>query len=128
MKNYLITALLGAASLASAAPTNIAPADNTAELDAQVVSGSRYRMNDWDFASYKGKYALDGGASLTVSAHNHHFYTQISGQQAVEVVAAGPDTFVSRDGRTKVAFRQNANGDLMEVTLSPLAAETLSAR
>jgi hypothetical protein len=118
MKAIILAALLGTAALAQAAPNQ---AGAPANVDPQVVSGSRYKVNSWDFAVYKGKYQTADGGTIVVSQQNRKFYTQVNGQAPFEMVAAGPDSFVSRDGRTQVDFHQNANGDLMEVSLSGVA-------
>jgi hypothetical protein len=125
MKTLLIIALLGTAAIAQAAPDTA-----HAGVDAQVVSGTRYKVSDWDFAPYKGKYKTEDGGIVLVSQQNNKFYTQINGQAPIEILAAGPDSFVSRDGRTKVDFRQNENGDLMEVAVSAVTTSvaTVSAR
>lgn len=116
MKAFILAALLGTTALAQAVPTRAA-----APVDPQVVSGSRYKVNSRDFAVYKGTYQTADGGTIVVNQHNKKFYTQINGQAPIELVAAGPDSFVSRDGRTQVDFRQNANGDLMEVSVSGVA-------
>jgi hypothetical protein len=125
MKTLLIAALLSTAALAQAAPDNMAPA-GSASVDTQVVSGTRYSVSASEFAAYRGSYKTDDGGSIKVSRHDHKFYTKINGQAPMEMLAAGPDSFVSRDGRTKVDFRQNANGDLMEVAVSAISAGTAS--
>ncbi len=126
MKSLLILALLGTAAIAQTAHAQFA----NANVDAQVVSGTRYKVSDWDFAVYKGKYQTDDGGTVMVSQQDNKFYTQINGQAPIEIVAAGPDSFISRDGRTKVDFRQNANGDLMEVAVSAVtsSAAAVAAR
>ncbi len=124
MKTLLFTALLGSAALAQAAPDAMAPRDSG--VDTQVVSGARYTVSASEFASYKGNYQTDDGGTITVSRQHRKFYTQINGQAPMEILPAGPDSFVSRDGRTKVDFRQNANGDLMEVSVSAVSGTVAS--
>ncbi len=123
MKTLLMITLLGAATLAQAAPEQL----GNAGVDTQVVPGLRYSVSDWEFAPYKGRYQSDDGGTITVSQQNNKFYAQINGQARIEIVAAGPDSFVSRDGRTKVDFRQNANGDLMDVVVSAVSSGVVAA-
>jgi hypothetical protein len=126
MKTLLILALLGSAAIAQAA----ADTQGNASVDTQVVSGARYKVSDWEFAVYKGRYQTEDGGTVKVSQQDNKFYTQINGQAPIEILAAGPDSFISRDGRTKVDFRQNANGDLMEVAVSAVTSSVaaVSAR
>ncbi len=118
MKEIIIAALLGTATLAQAAPSTQNAANS---IDAQVVSGSRYKINSWDFAAYKGTYRTDDGGNIVVSKQGNRFTITINGEVPIDMLAAGPDSFVSRDGRTQIDFHQNANGDLMEVSVSAVA-------
>ena len=79
----------------------------TSDPSVQISEAkAHYKLFPEDFASYAGAYALGNGEVIKLKRMGRHFYTQVYGQDPVEIFALKSGVFASRDG-TVVTFRDN---------------------
>jgi hypothetical protein len=70
-----------------------------------------------DLREFKGDYQLADGRTLSIVGNAHRLAALLGNRPAVELVAAGPAEFVSRDGALRLCFTQHANGIVSAVTV-----------
>lgn len=118
MRTLLALALLCAASGAVPAQTQPATSDpaDQASIPTQRVARAKSLVSPRDFVEFRGQYSMDNGQVLSISSHRRHYYARFDGQPAMEIVAVTADTFVSTDGRTRMAFTQYPNGVVTGLT------------
>jgi len=83
----------------------------------RVEAQDSYRMTPDELREFQGQYLLEDGTTLTVSRRSRRLFSAVTGRPEVELVATSPNSFVTRTGATKVAFRQAANGNVFGVEL-----------
>jgi hypothetical protein len=92
-------------SAAQAAPQ--AAAAPAADPSVQIASTrTHFHLVPSDFDSYAGTYALSNGDVMKLKRMGRHYYTQLYGQDPVEIVALGTGVFGAKDGTT-LTFRDN---------------------
>jgi opacity protein-like surface antigen len=83
-------------SAAQAAPQAAAPANDPS---VQISSAkTHYKMYASDFANYAGAYQLDNGDVIKLKQVGLHYYTQLYGQDRVEIIALRSGVFATADG------------------------------
>jgi hypothetical protein len=96
MRYILTAALLASASLgASAAPQ-----------DSQ------------DQAQFQGEYDLQDGSRLSVNHRHHQLYARLDDGTTASLIATGPTSFTSSNGKLRIEFIQSANGSVSGVKLT----------
>jgi opacity protein-like surface antigen len=91
-------------SAAQAAPQAPAPANDPS---VQISSAkSHYKMYPSDFANYAGSYQLDNGDVIKLKQVGMHYYTQVYGEDRVEIIALRSGVFATKDG-TVLTFGDN---------------------
>lgn len=95
-------------SAAQAAPQAAAPAAATTNDPSVQISSAKghYKMFPSDFASYAGSYELDNGEVITLKQRGLHYYSEVYGQDRVEIFPLRSGVFASKDG-TLLSFRDD---------------------
>jgi opacity protein-like surface antigen len=101
---------VAAAAFLFASAAQAAQTDETAtNPSVQISSGkTHFKMYPSDFETYAGSYALDNGDVIKLKQVRGHYFTEVYGQDPVEVVALGAGVFAAKDGTT-LTFRDNGN-------------------
>jgi len=93
-----------------------APVTSAAEapesLQSVAVTARRFHIEPREFNSYEYSYTLDNGGTVNFSRRVGRFYVAIKGYEPVEILAAGPDHFVSSSG---AALRFTEGGDALTI-------------
>lgn len=104
--NKSIFAFAAAALLCMSAAQAAAPADDPSVQISKTKS--HYKMYPSDFASYAGAYELDNGDVIKLKQVGLHYFTEVYGQDRVEIFPLRSGVFASKDG-TIVSFRDDNN-------------------
>jgi hypothetical protein len=84
-----------------------AQATQTDDPSVQITSArSHFNMYPSDFESYAGSYALDSGDFIKLKRNGSRYYSEIYGQNRVEIFPVGRGSFITKDG-TMLTFRDN---------------------
>jgi hypothetical protein len=104
---YAIAAVAAAFAFASASQAQTAGAVDNPSV--QISSGkTHFKMYPSDFETYAGSYALDNGEVIKLKQVRGHYFTQVYGQDPVEITALGAGVFAAKDGTT-LTFQDNGN-------------------
>jgi hypothetical protein len=117
MRTLIAIALVASAgfSTLAQAQTPAAQADSSA-VRIQGVAGRV--LTEEQFADFGGKYMLTNGKRLTVSSNNYHYYAQIDGQDAVEIVpTARSNEFVAAKADMQINFDELRDGRNTDVVI-----------
>lgn len=96
---------MSAAQAAPQAATQAAAPANDPSVQISSAKG-HYKMFPSDFESYAGSYELDNGDVIKLKSMGRHFFTQIYGQDSVEIFPLRSGVFASKDG-TILTFRDD---------------------
>jgi hypothetical protein len=93
---------------ASAAPASTSTTRDTAPISAADLSiQTKYQATASDISAIQGIYALPDGRRLKVWTDNSKLFAAL-GSRSFEIRPVARDTFVSRDGSTKLSFNPDA--------------------
>ncbi|HJV70622.1 hypothetical protein [Ideonella sp.] len=115
-----IVALAAACLAASLVPVvaRAAPAE-----EVEVVGRSARALGSDEFAAVRGEYLLADGSRLSVEGVRHRPTVALGDQAPVRLLAAGPNQFVSADGRLWLEFNGHANGNVDAVKVTVLSQQ-----
>jgi hypothetical protein len=103
-----LLSLIAAATLSAsafAAPTITPDAGSPAMAAVQTIQGSNHKVRPAEAAGVTGVYDLSDGQILRVSFEQRKLFAEV-GERKSEIVPAGQNAFVSRNGDMKLVFDQ----------------------
>ncbi|HEV7817245.1 MAG TPA: hypothetical protein VGP06_19355 [Janthinobacterium sp.] len=103
-KSFYVLAASAMLCMSAAQASQAAQTDNPS---VQISSArSHFNMHPSDFESYAGSYALDNGDFIKLKRNGSRYFSEIYGQDRVEIFPVGPGSFIAKDGTT-LTFSDN---------------------
>lgn len=116
IQHILAFAAAATLSLSACADPSIAPsAAATNQVMVQGTQAPFYHLTPDEAASMKGAFRLEDGRVMKVTNRSAKLFMELDGKRE-ELMATGPNKFVSRQSGTSVAFNQLPFAD--EVTVN----------
>lgn len=112
-----------AAAQSNAYPVTDVPAMSTVQV---TPPAGALRVTDADLDEVSGTYAMSNGWRLKVEPGSSGIVARIDRQRPMRLIALSPDRYVSRDGNVSMDF--NTKGDVNEITMSYIPADSLTAQ
>lgn len=109
----LAIALIGAT--AYAAPQSEQTEPTLGEIQVRATAPT-YKPTAMEIAQVKGAYALDNGATLTITNENRRLYARLGDHLVTELVPVGENRFVSAGQRMTMEYVPIAFGDQIVLT------------
>lgn len=118
-------AMLCAALLPLLAPTAwagsggapLAVVVSTTQPQIQVVGQSARTLTSAEFAEMRGEYRLSSGGLLVMGGARHRPVVELNDQAPLALLPVGPNRLVSADGKLRMEFKTEANGEVSGLTV-----------
>lgn len=126
MKRLLISAVLGALSLAAMAQTG---SDNAVQVPGYQIKLPSHPYLMWpdDFTKYRGTYDLSNGESMVLKSNGRRMYAEIGDRPRTEMVASSSHEFVAVDSQFKMTLN-DVWGDVKGEVLLVVPGNTAQAK